>query len=138
MVNLAGIDLNLLVAFDALMAERSVSQAATRVGLSQPAMSNALGRLRRLLDDPVMVRSRQGMEPTTRALELAPTVHQALAQLGRALAPVASFDPAHADYRFRIETSDELELCLLPRLIERVSRLAPAVEITLARACGDT
>ena len=82
MVNLAGIDLNLLVAFDALVAERSVSQAAQRVGLSQPAMSNALARLRRLLDDPVMLRSRHGMEPTPRALELAPTVHQALAVHG--------------------------------------------------------
>jgi DNA-binding transcriptional LysR family regulator len=138
MVNLAGIDLNLLVAFDALVAERSVSQAAQRVGLSQPAMSNALSRLRRLLDDPVMLRSRNGMEPTPRALELAPTVHQALAQLGRALAPDASFEPAHSDYRFRIACSDELELSLLPRLIERVARLAPGVEITLARATRDT
>jgi DNA-binding transcriptional LysR family regulator len=138
MVNLAGIDLNLLVAFDALVAERSVSQAAQRVGLSQPAMSNALARLRRLLDDPVMVRSRHGMEPTGRALELAPTVHQALAQLGRALAPAASFEPAHSDYRFRIECSDEFELSLVPRLIERVASLAPGVEIALSRAARDT
>jgi DNA-binding transcriptional LysR family regulator len=138
MVNLAGIDLNLLVAFDALVAERSVSQAAQRVGLSQPAMSNALARLRRLLDDPVMLRSRHGMEPTPRALELAPTVHQALAELGRALAPAASFEPAHSDYRFHIECSDELELSLLPRLVERVASLAPRVEITLTRAARDT
>lgn len=138
MVNLAGTDLNLLVAFDALVAERSVSRAAQRVGLSQPAMSNALARLRRLLDDPVMVRTRAGMEPTPRALELAPSVHQALEQLTRALAPASSFDPAHSSFRFRIECSEELEVALLPRVIERVARMAPQVEIGVARAARET
>ena len=86
-MNLSSVDLNLLVAFDALVAERSVTRAAKRLGLSQPAASNALRRLRDLLDDPVLVRAGSSMVPTERALELAPAVPDALSTARRALSP---------------------------------------------------
>ena len=85
--NLATIDLNLLIALDALMAEGSVTGAAKRIGLSQPGMSNALRRLRAVLEDPVLVRSPRGMIPTARAVELSEPIRQALAQIQRALTP---------------------------------------------------
>ena len=83
--NLRTVDLNLLVVFDALMAERNVTRAAERNGLSQPAVSKALNRLRYLFDDPLFVRHDRGMEPTARARELAGPIHGALADISRTL-----------------------------------------------------
>src|SRR5688572_11039629 len=77
-VNIAAIDLNLLVALDALLGERNVTRAARRVGITQPSMSHALGRLRTLLDDPILVRSRTGMLPTARARALEEPIRRAL------------------------------------------------------------
>ena len=83
--NLRSVDLNLLVVFDALMAERNVTRAAERNGLSQPAVSKALNRLRGMFDDPLFVRRDRSMEPTARALELAGPIHGALADISRTL-----------------------------------------------------
>src|SRR5215475_15119908 len=83
MLNLRTVDLNLLVAFDALMVERHVTRAADRIGLSQPAMSSALSRLRGLFDDPLLVRTANGMQPTPRATELIDPVTNALKQVRR-------------------------------------------------------
>ena len=138
MANLAGLDLNLLVALDALLSERNVTRAAQRVGLSQPAMSNALARLRSLLADPVLVRTGGGMEPTARALELAAPVHQILQDVSRALQPPRSFEPRSSTQRFRIESDDHVELSLLPRLAPRLAAIAPQVELTMARASRST
>src|SRR5215468_10963559 len=99
-MNLGGLDLNLLVALDALLSERSVTRAAQRIGLSQPAMSNALARLRHLLDDPVLVRTGRGMEATARALELAAPIHQLLQDVRRALSPPPSFDATTSTHCF--------------------------------------
>src|SRR6185437_3973870 len=93
-MELGGIDLNLLVALDALLHERSVTRAAARVGLSQPGMSNALARLRRLLDDPLLVRRGSGLVPTARADALIGPVHEALELIRAALHTQATFDPA--------------------------------------------
>lgn len=138
MTNLAGLDLNLLVALDALLSERSVTRAAQRIGLSQPAMSNALSRLRSVLADPVLTRTGRGMEPTARALELSAPVHQILQDVQRALAPPRSFEPASSEQRFRIESDGHVELALLPRLAPRLAEVAPQVELTMAPASPAT
>jgi DNA-binding transcriptional LysR family regulator len=131
--DLAGVDLNLLVALDALLSERSVSRAAQRMGLSQPAMSNALSRLRDLLEDPVLVRTGHGMEPTARALELAAPVHRLLMDARQALARPSAFDPTTSSHRFRIECTPEFELALFPAV-----RTAPNIEIVMTRATRET
>lgn len=137
MANIAALDLNLLVVLEALLAERSVTRAAQRIGLSQPAVSNALGRLRALLDDPLLVRTAAGMEPTPRALELAVPIQQALDVIRRALSASAAFDPERTAFTFRVRSADNLELSLLPRLLERLERRAPQVDIVVSRE-GDT
>src|SRR5438128_2930831 len=100
-VKLAAIDLNLLVVFDAVMQERNVTRAGSRLGLSQPAMSHALARLRHMLKDELFVRSRKGMIPTPRAEQLALPVRAALDGLQHSLEPT-QFDPSTARRNFRI------------------------------------
>jgi DNA-binding transcriptional LysR family regulator len=129
-VNLSGMDLNLLVAFDALLAESNVTRAAKRIGLSQPAMSNALARLRDVLGDPLFVRSPRGMLATPRARQLAAPVREALASLERALT-TTGFDPRSASRTFTIATPDSTELVLGAGLLERVSTEAPGVRLQL-------
>ena len=91
------IDLNLLEYLDILLRERNVTRAASHLGLSQPAMSNGLGRLRVLFDDPLLVRTSDGMTPTERALELQPVIREVLARVDKAVQPQAAFDAATAD-----------------------------------------
>src|SRR6185295_3297312 len=100
-MNLRSIDLNLLVAFEALMEERSVTRAARRIGLSQPAMSNALTRLRRTFDDPLLVRTPGGMSPTPGAQTLIESVRAALSHLRAALDKKPAFNPAASKRAFR-------------------------------------
>lgn len=125
---LARLDLNLLVALGALLEERHVTNAGHRVGLSQPAMSNALGRLRRQLDDPLLVRTPGGMVPTPRALALAEPVRQALAGVARALGDSGPFDPA-APRRFVLAVTDYAGCVLLPPLVEDLAFHAPGVDL---------
>src|ERR1700720_1378594 len=103
--NLRAVDLNLLVVFDALMAERSVTRAAERNGLSQPAVSKALNRLRHLFADPLFIRHDRAMEPTERARVLAGPIHTALRDISRTLTTPA-FDPAQARARVQIASID--------------------------------
>ena len=103
------IDLNLLVAFDALMQERHVSRAAQRLNLGQPAMSHALARLRELLHDPLFFRIGTQMEPTARAIELAPQIHTWLEQANQFLLQEPLFNPAQAQGTFSLSTPDGLE-----------------------------
>lgn len=128
-MNVRRFDLNLLLAFDALMTERHVSRAAGRIALSQPAMSNALARLRDLLDDPLLVRTTRGMEPTARALELREPIHAALRDIEHALAAPARFDPATAQRRFVIGASDYMEFLVLPELMREIQSEAPGIDI---------
>lgn len=127
-MNLAAVDLNLLVVFDALMEERSVTRAGKRVGLTQPAVSNALARLRQLTKDDLFLRGPKGMRPTPRALELAGPVRQALHQVEQALEP-AGFDPATASHTFRLAMADYAASLILPPLAHRLEREAPGVDI---------
>jgi DNA-binding transcriptional LysR family regulator len=112
-MNIHGIDLNLLLIFESLVEERHVGRAAKRVGLSQPAFSNALARLRSRLEDPLFVRTAHGMMPTPRAEQLAGPVRAALAQLRQTFEGSAAFDPAASTQRFRIAMSDDVELRLV-------------------------
>lgn len=129
MMNLSGLDVNLLVAFDALVHERSVTRAATLVGLSQPAMSNALSRLRALFGDPLLVRVGREMAPTRRALDLAGPIHRALVDLQHALDSPATFDPARSERTIRLALTDYVATVLLPGLIRRLTRAAPGIDI---------
>jgi DNA-binding transcriptional LysR family regulator len=115
-MNLRTIDLNLLVALDALLTERHVTKAADRVGLSQPAMSNALNRLRTMFDDELLVRTTTGMKPTPRASELAEPLRQVLRQVERVMVGDTGFDPARTERTFTIRMSDILACLLLPKL----------------------
>ncbi len=127
---LKAIDLNLVLALDALLAECHVTRAADRLGISQSAASHALARLRSLFDDPLLVRGPRGtMTPTPRAELLAPAVHRVLVDLAGVLRGEPAFDPATARRTFRIGASDYVELVLLPRLLERLGRIAPGVDL---------
>jgi len=118
-MNLRSVDLNLLVALDALLSERHVTRAADRVGLSQPAMSNALSRLRGMFSDELLVRTATGMQPTPRALELIEPLRQLLRQVERVLESDSGFDPATSDRVFTVRMSDILACLILPRLMAR-------------------
>jgi DNA-binding transcriptional LysR family regulator len=129
-VDIAAIDLNLLVVLEALLAERSVTRAAKRVRLSQSALSSALGRLRVTFDDLLFVRTAAGMLPTPRALELEPELRLAMASVRRVITPGA-FDPAAAKVTFRIATGDYAELVMLPPLLEALVRKAPSASFVV-------
>jgi DNA-binding transcriptional LysR family regulator len=127
--NLRSVDLNLLVVFDALMAERNVTRAAERNGLSQPAVSKALNRLRYLFDDPLFVRRDRGMEPTARARELAGPIHGALADISRTLTSPGVFEPSTVKVTIKIATIDLYHTKLLPSLVRRLRQQAPQVDL---------
>ncbi|HEY1604598.1 MAG TPA: LysR family transcriptional regulator [Allosphingosinicella sp.] len=120
------IDLNLLRVFDALIELRSVTKAADRLGLTQSAISHALGRLRLAVDDPLFVRRPGGLQPTARALEIAPGIRQGLTQLRGALSP-SPFDPATAIRRFRISAGSYFCALLIPDLAARALPRAPGI-----------
>jgi len=119
-MNITGIDLNLLIAFESLLDERNVGRAANRVGLSQPAFSNAIARLRVRLDDPLFVRTSQGMLPTPRAEQLGGPIRSALSLLRQTLEAPRSFDPTTSTQQFRIALSDDVELRLVPLLANSI------------------
>ncbi len=128
-MNIQTFDLNLLLAFDALLRERNVTRAGARIGLTQPSMSNALTRLRKLCDDPLFVRTRAGMEPTPLAQKLAGPVQQGLETLKIGLEQPFGFDPAKSARTFRLVMSDIAEITVLPRLMAALKRAAPEVNI---------
>ena len=122
-------DFELLRCFSHLHRERHLTHAAERAGLSQPAMSRALGRLRELFDDELFVRTPRGMLPTPRADALAPQIDAVLAATS-ALGRPPAFDPAKLERRFVIAMTDMFELDLVPRLVEALATAAPGVTLT--------
>lgn len=128
-MNLADVDLNLLVAFDALLAERSVTRAARRLGMSQPGTSNALSRLRKLFADPLLVRDGVALVPTPRAEALVEPVRAALTLVSQALDQRSRFDPATDEATFTISCSDYSLLMLVGPLVRRLAAEAPGVAI---------
>jgi LysR family transcriptional activator of mexEF-oprN operon len=129
--NLARLDLNLLVAFDALLTERSVTRAAARIGLGQSAMSHNLARLRTLFGDELLTRGADGMRPTPRALALADPVRVTLSQIQAAVLQREAFDPSTADRVFKIGLADSIEVAVIPGLVARLRQVAPGVGLRL-------
>ncbi|WP_027468781.1 LysR family transcriptional regulator [Deefgea rivuli] len=135
-VDLSTIDLNLLKLFEALVRERSVTQAGLRLGLSQPAASRALGRLRTMLSDRLVVRGKLGLELTPRGEALAGPVAKLLDDARGIVSPTA-FDPSSAMGRITIAAHDHLSLMVLSGLITRLERHAPALNLHIAQPAGD-
>jgi len=127
-VNFRTLDLNLLRVFDEVMAERNLTRAARNLSITQPAVSNALRRLREVLGDELVRRSGAGVEPTPRALALWPTVRDALRQLQHTLAP-GEFDAGTADTIFLLAMADATAAELIPGLVQIAEREAPAISL---------
>jgi len=132
-LDLSSLDLNLLVVFDAIMKDRNISVAARRVGLSQPAMSSALARLRKTFDDPLFVRTSNGMQPTPHAQLLAAPIQRACELVLSALQIDTAFDPATANNTFRFYMTDIGEAVYLPKLIDALANRAPGVKLKVLR-----
>ena len=130
-------DLNLLVAFDALMSELSVTRAAERLSIGQPAMSASLGRLRKLFDDPLLVREGGALVPTSTALSLLEPIREALSLVDSALGTRHSFDPATAERMFTIIASDYLVLVMLQDLFADLAESAPGIRLNIAPIVPD-
>ena len=130
-MNIRSVDLNLLVYLDVLLKERNVTRAAENLGISQPAMSNGLRRLRELFNDPLLVRTSDGMTPTERAEQLQPVVREVLASIEKAVEPRREFNAAEADRVFRISVSDYTESTLLPHLMRRLRSEAPNITMDI-------
>ncbi|NOW48772.1 LysR family transcriptional activator of mexEF-oprN operon [Novosphingobium sp. SG751A] len=129
-------DLNLLLVLEAMFEERSVSRVAVRLGRSQPAISASLTRLRTLFDDPLFIRSRAGMSPTPRALELSDSIRPLLPRLRSAIEVSSDFDPAQSTRTFTIATVDDLEPFMGPAIIKRLSHEAPLARLRLVNSDG--
>lgn len=123
-MNFASINLNLLVVFDAIMGQRSLTRAGQVLGLSQPAISHALGQLRHMLDDPLFVRAKGEMRPTARAREIAGPLHAALEQINASLTQALPFDPLKHDLCLRIGMTDYTAFTLLGRIVDRVRTIS--------------
>lgn len=134
MADLGNLDLNLLRVFDAVARERHVTRAAARLHLSQPAVSNALARLRHALGDELFLRRPGGVEPTALALTLAALVAEALDRLAETLAAQAPFDPAATDRVFAVALSEYAEVVLAPPLLARMARDAPGALLAIRHA----
>jgi DNA-binding transcriptional LysR family regulator len=135
-MDIRAVDLNLLKAFDALMAEGAVTRAARRIGLSQPAMSHALSRLRSLFADDLFVRTPTRMEPTTRARQIAPLVAAAIAQVEAALNLGVGFDPATSEGIFTAGMAEYAEVALVGRLVEAFAGKAAKATLRLLPMIG--
>ena len=132
-MELEEIDLNLLVVFKQLLAQRSVSRAAEALGLSQPAVSNSLARLRKLMGDELFLRTPSGMEPTPYAEQLAESLTYGLGMIHSALNQRTTFEAASSPRSFVIGMTDIGEIYFLPKLMERLKRDAPGVTVSTVR-----
>jgi DNA-binding transcriptional LysR family regulator len=128
-MDIRSVDLNLLVIFDAMARHRSVNRTAEAVGLSQPATSAALARLRAIFDDALFVRSGARMEPTPRALELAPAVHRVVETISNEILQPAEFEPASSERSFTLVTPDIGEVAFVPGVLRRLRSEAPHVHL---------
>lgn len=128
-MKLSDIDLNLFVVFDAIYTEGNLTRAGEIIGITQPAVSNSLSRLRNLFDDPLFVRTAEGMVPTPVAQNIIGSVRQALGLIRSSVQESESFDPTVSDKRFRISMNDLSQAILLPRLFRSLKAAAPQVAI---------
>lgn len=130
-MNLDRFDLNLLISLDILLREKNVTRAAEQLGITQPAMSNSLRRLRDMFNDPLLVRSSEGMTPTERALELQPRIRAMLVELQQVLEPRQDFRPISSTRVFRIMASDYAEATLFPAVVKALRSEAPKVVLDI-------
>ncbi|MEO7400343.1 MAG: LysR family transcriptional regulator [Polaromonas sp.] len=130
------LDLKLLVAFEAMLATRNVTSAAHAIGLTQPAMSTCLGKLRKVLGDPLFVRTSRGMEPTPFALELSEPIRNALHLIRQTLNRDKHFDAATSTRTFKLIMTDIGERVFLPDLLRRLSTVAPGLNIRTVQIPG--
>ncbi len=137
-MNLRNVDLNLLTIFDAIMTERNMTRAAERVGMTQPAISNALSRLRALTGDPLFTRTAKGMVPTPRADALAQPIRQALDLVRAGLTDATSFHPDTSKRNFVVAMGDYCEVVFLPKIISILSVETPHIQITALAPAGST
>lgn len=128
-IDLSRVDLNLLVLFEAVLGERNVGRTASRLNLSPSAISHGLGRLRRLLNDPLFLRTPKGVVPTDRAMELADAISEILARVRRVVATAEPFDAATSARRFTIGAPDGASAVFLPPLLSELQRSAPRVDL---------
>jgi DNA-binding transcriptional LysR family regulator len=134
--NLWRIDLNLLVLFEAVMQERHVGRAAARLNISPSAVSHGLGRLRRLLHDPLFLRNPKGVVPTTRAAALAPPIADILARAQNVIGSVEQFDAKTSTRRFTLGTPDGVSAVLLPPLLTEIRKNAPGIDLSVRNLVG--
>ncbi|MGB7392729.1 LysR family transcriptional regulator [Marinomonas sp.] len=130
-MNINKIDLNLLIYLDVLLRECNVTRSASKLNITQPAMSNGLKRLRDLLNDPLLVRTSEGMKPTEKALRLQPVVRKVLLELEEALQPEADFNERTSTRVFRIMASDYAASTVIPRLLNRLRENAPGITLDI-------
>ena len=128
-MDLKSVDLNLLVAFDALMSERSVSRGAAKLGITQSALSHALKRLRIMFGDPLMRRGPRGMEPTERALSLQQPMKGILANIHSIISTKLTFDPATTQRTFKLSMSDAMSVEALPLIVRKLRKSAPNIDL---------
>ena len=130
-IDLSRTDLNLLVLFEAVMDERHVGRAAERLSLTSSAVSHGLGRLRRLLNDPLFLRTPKGVVPTARAMALQMPIAEVLVRVRSVVASAGPFDAATSSRRFKIGTPDGVSAVFLPSLLERLRASAPGIDISI-------
>src|SRR5690606_15214216 len=130
-MNINKMDMNLMVYLDVLLREKNVTRAANQLNITQPAMSNGLKRLRDLLNDPILVRTSDGMVPTERARELAPVVRGVLLTLEETLQPNKDFEPLNSQRVFRIMASDYAASTLIPALLKKMRVQAPHTSLDI-------
>lgn len=136
MTNIKTSDLNLLSVFHALSKEKSTTKAAESLGLSQPAVSHALNRLREMFKDPLFVRASRGLLPTKKALELAGPIEKLLGDAESILSEKVDFDPSTEVREFRLSTTDYFEVIALPKLLKKLSAEAPGIRIISSATQG--
>lgn len=132
LMNLKTVDLNLLIAFDALMSDRSVSRAAAKLGVTQSALSHALKRLRVMFGDPLLVRGARGMAPTERAMSLMQPVKAILAEIHSIVSTRIVFDPATTKRTFKISMSDAMSVEALPLIVRSLRKNAPGIDLLIS------
>lgn len=130
-MNISKVDLNLLIYLDVLLREKNVTRAASKLNITQPAMSNGLKRLRTLFSDPILVRTSDGMVPTERARSLSPIIRKILLELEEALQSEEEFDEAKSQRVFRIMASDYAASTLIPKLLKKINKIAPNVTMDI-------
>lgn len=130
-MNISKIDLNLLIYLDVLLREKNVTRAASQLNITQPAMSNGLKRLRTLFNDPILVRTSDGMAPTERARALAPSIRKILLELEEALQGEEEFNELNSQRVFRIMASDYAASTLIPTLLTLLNKVAPNITLDI-------